>query len=76
MKICAVIVTYNRLKDLKKCLKEYDMQEEKIDGIIVVNNNSSDDTKKFLDEWKNESSIMKREVINLKNNIGGSGRIL
>lgn len=48
MKIIAVIVTYNRLALLKKCLQAVAAQSRKPDEIIVVNNGSTDDTEKWL----------------------------
>jgi GT2 family glycosyltransferase len=44
MKIIAVIVTYNRLKLLKKCLQAVQAQTRKPDEIIVINNGSTDRT--------------------------------
>lgn len=73
MKICALIVTYNRINDLKKCLNLYDKQKVSPDYVIVVNNNSNDGTKKFLSEWLNEKSKFNKKVINLEENTGGSG---
>ena len=48
MKIIAVIVTYNRLPLLKKCLRAVAKQSRKPDEIIVINNGSTDDTGKWL----------------------------
>lgn len=48
MKIIAVIVTYNRLTLLKKCLGEVASQSRKPDEIIVINNGSTDETEKWL----------------------------
>lgn len=47
MKIAAVIVTYNRLSDLKHCIRAIRDQTVKPDTIIVVDNGSDDGT----DEW-------------------------
>lgn len=48
MKIIAVIVTYNRLTLLKKCIKAVSGQTRKPDTIIVINNGSTDDTYEWL----------------------------
>lgn len=48
MRIISIIVTHNRLKELKNCLQYIDKQIKKPDKILVVNNNSSDGTKDFL----------------------------
>lgn len=73
MKIDAVIVTYNRLTDLKKCLEKYDEQILNVDSLIVVNNCSNDGTEKFLYDWKNKLTEYKKVVLNLPDNLGGSG---
>lgn len=48
MRIISIIVTHNRLKELKNCLQYIDKQIKKPDKILVVNNNSSDGTEDFL----------------------------
>ena len=48
MKVIAVIVTYNRLHLLKKCLSAVLAQSRKPDTIIVVDNGSTDDTRHWL----------------------------
>lgn len=73
MDIGVVLVTFNRINDLKKALKHYENQQKKPSYIIVVNNNSSDGTEEALEEWKNVNNNIEKYVINLKENIGGSG---
>lgn len=73
MKLGAVIVTFNRLDCLKKCLSAYDNSIENVDVLIVVNNNSSDGTGKYLEDWKKQDSKFERVVLNLEENLGGSG---
>lgn len=51
-KIAAVVVTFNRLELLKKCVESLRNQTHKLDEIIVVNNSSTDGTL----EWLNEQS--------------------
>lgn len=65
MKIIAVIVTYNRLGLLKKCLKAVQEQTRKPDQIIVVNNGSTDDT----EEWLSGQSV----TTYTQENKGGAG---
>lgn len=48
MKIIAVIVTYNRLPLLKKCIQAVQEQTRKPDSIIVINNGSTDGTTEWL----------------------------
>lgn len=66
MKATAVIVTYNRLKDLKVCLAAVKRQTRTPEGIIVVNNGSTDGTKEYL---ASEEGVT---VIN-QENLGGAG---
>ena len=71
--IGVVLVTYNRIEELKKALKNYDNQTYLPNYILVVNNNSTDGTREFLEEWKRNKVKYEKKVINLKENIGGSG---
>src|SRR5574344_877000 len=73
MNICVVITTYNRLDKLKIALSKYTEQTKLPKYIIVVNNNSNDGTKEYLDKWSKTKDKIIRQVINLKENTGGSG---
>ena len=64
-KICALVVTYDRLKQLKNCLEQINNQTYPCD-VFVVNNNKNDDTEKFLKD-NNINHYTTDE------NIGGSG---
>lgn len=68
MKICSVVVTYNRIELLKLTIKKLLEQTIKIDSIIVVDNASTDDTKQYLKSM--EDKIV---PIYLEKNIGGAG---
>jgi GT2 family glycosyltransferase len=48
MKIIAIVVTYNRLHLLKKCIHVIQQQTRKPDEVIVINNGSTDDTESWL----------------------------
>ena len=48
-KILAVIVTYNRVNDLKNCVNSLRRQTYRYFDILVVNNGSIDGTKEYLD---------------------------
>lgn len=48
MNICAVVVTYNRLEELKKCISSLKTQTRKPDSILVINNSSTDGTIEWL----------------------------
>ncbi|GAB3314643.1 hypothetical protein GCM10027299_03060 [Larkinella ripae] len=64
--VAAVVVTYNRLGDLKKCLFSLEQQTRKPDTILVINNGSTDGTA----EWLATQSAL--TVIN-QSNSGGAG---
>lgn len=66
MRICAIIVTYNRLNLLKRCISALIKQTKKIDTIIVVNNDSNDGTTQWLNDQLNIVKIHQA-------NLGGSG---
>jgi rhamnopyranosyl-N-acetylglucosaminyl-diphospho-decaprenol beta-1,3/1,4-galactofuranosyltransferase len=69
MKYSVVIVTYNRLNLLKKCIECVENQSLQASHIIVVNNCSNDGTKEYLDSIKSEQII----ILNSKENVGGAG---
>lgn len=73
MNICVLIVTYNRLEKLKKCLKSYDSQTRLPNKIIVVDNGSNKETKDFLSCWINNKKKYEKVVLTLNENFGGSG---
>lgn len=69
MKVCAVVVTFNRLELLKVTLEKLKNQDRVLDGIIIVNNASTDGTKSYLDSLNDSST----KVYNLEKNLGGAG---
>lgn len=73
MKIEAIIVTFNRLNDLKECLRKYDEQIDKIDSLVVINNCSTDGTKEYLEKWKSINAEYDKKIVHLEENTGGSG---
>lgn len=73
MKILAVVVTYNRIEKLKKTLLAYDAIKRGLDTLVVVNNKSTDGTPEYLSEWKGCKSSFNKSVLNLDENLGGSG---
>ena len=66
MKTIALIVTYNRLADLRKCIFSLRRQTFNEFDILVVNNGSSDGTKEYLDSEKGLMTIH-------QDNLGGAG---
>lgn len=71
--IGVIIVTYNRLEELKIALDRSEKQSLLPDSILIVNNASNDGTKEWLTEWKDTQSTFLKYVINLHHNLGGSG---
>lgn len=71
IKICAVIVTYNRKKELSLNLKQLKLQTYPFDKIIIIDNHGNDDTLEYLKKIDlYDDSI---EYIYLDENIGGAG---
>lgn len=66
--VCAVIVTYNRLKLLKICLDSVLNQNVEISHIVIINNKSTDGTSDYLNGLDNEKLIIK----NMEKNYGGA----
>ncbi|WP_353948976.1 glycosyltransferase family 2 protein [Sporolactobacillus sp. Y61] len=70
-KICAVVVTFNRLDLLKICLNALKKQTRILDEILIIDNHSTDGTTEFLKETYSEDQ--KVEILYLKDNLGGAG---
>ncbi len=68
MKVCAVVVTFNRLELLKLTLGKLFAQNVKLNEIIVVNNASTDGTKEYL---KSIEDLITN--VELTSNLGGAG---
>lgn len=66
IRIAAVVVTYNRIKYLKKCISALQEQTRPLDAIYVIDNGSTDGTKEWLD-LQNDLIVIHQE------NVGGSG---
>lgn len=64
-KVCAIIVTYNRVELLKGAIKSL-FKQTAANDIVVVNNGSTDSTKEYLE------TISGITVIN-QDNLGGAG---
>lgn len=73
MKIGIVIVTYNRLEKLTKCLTAYETQILLPNYILIIDNCSSDGTGRYLDEWAKHTSINHPIIIHCPYNTGGAG---
>lgn len=72
MKICAIVVTYNRKELLYENIESLLNQTYKLNKIIIIDNNSNDGTEKYL----RETGVLQKEVIKyikLPENVGGAG---
>ena len=67
-KIAAVVVTYNRLPLLQKCVKKLEAHTTPCD-ILIVNNASTDGTTEWLGEQRHECFF----ACNTGANLGGAG---
>ncbi|MGO9752456.1 MAG: glycosyltransferase [Solirubrobacteraceae bacterium] len=65
--IVALVVTYNRLSDLRACLDAIRRQTRVVERVLVVDNASTDGTSDFLDQQADVT------VVRLAQNLGGSG---
>lgn len=64
--LLVLIVTYNRLSDLKICVETVRKQTYKYFNILVVNNGSTDGTKEWL--------VQQADIITInQENLGGAG---
>ena len=68
MRVCAVVVTYNRQELLIECLRALKQQTKSLDEILVVDNASTDGTAEFLK--KNYADLA---LLELEQNLGGAG---
>ncbi len=63
MKISVIIVTRNRQSELLHCLGSLVAQSVPLDELIIVDNNSTDDTRKVVNNFKRNTSIPVRYVM-------------
>jgi rhamnopyranosyl-N-acetylglucosaminyl-diphospho-decaprenol beta-1,3/1,4-galactofuranosyltransferase len=69
MTICAIIVTYNRLPLLKRCLQAMLDQTARPERILVIDNASSDGTEAFM---RAQSGTPQLDYVRMPSNEGGS----
>lgn len=69
--VAAVVVTYNRLDDLKKNLEMLRKQTRVPDAVYVINNASTDATTAFLEELSENDNLFRHCL--LEKNAGGAG---
>jgi GT2 family glycosyltransferase len=65
--VCAVVVTYNRLELLTRCLEHLERQSRPADAILVVDNASTDGTAEML------AARPELRTMRLESNLGGAG---
>lgn len=68
LRVCAVVVTFNRCELLRECLAALQQQTRKVDEILVVDNASSDGTLEML-----QRDFSDVRVLALEKNTGGAG---
>lgn len=73
MKIGVVIVTYNRLEKLKKCLDAYEKQSYMPESVLIIDNHSTDGSAEYLDKWAEIPSGFRKIVHHKETNTGGAG---
>lgn len=66
-----LVVTYNRLGKLKKCMECINAQELQPDRVIIINNNSNDGTGEYLDGIGRNNDRL--HIVHMKKNLGGAG---
>jgi len=71
-KVCAILVTYNRLNTLKSALEHVLAQNVPAATIVVVDNNSTDGTYEYLQTINGRDNI---HCIFMNNNTGSAGAI-
>jgi GT2 family glycosyltransferase len=73
MDIGVVIVTHNRKEKLMETLDWFSRQTKSPLYVLIVNNASTDQTAAFLESWQRKKEGFDKIVLNLAENIGGSG---
>jgi rhamnopyranosyl-N-acetylglucosaminyl-diphospho-decaprenol beta-1,3/1,4-galactofuranosyltransferase len=67
-RVCAVVVTYNRVELLRECLTALERQSRPLDLVMVIDNASSDGTPEVV-----RSEHPSVELVQLPDNRGGAG---
>ncbi|MBQ1311283.1 MAG: glycosyltransferase [Blautia sp.] len=65
-----VIVTFNRIALLKKCLQAAFSQTTPYSAVVIVDNSSADGTREYLKSFQKDSRIF---VLTEEKNVGGAG---
>src|SRR3954447_9091811 len=67
-RVCAIVVTYNRVELLRECLTALERQSRPVDRILVIDNDSGDGTPDIV---RTEHPVA--ELVELGENRGGAG---
>lgn len=70
-RVCAVILTFNRVPMLRRCLSAVQQQTRQPDRVLVVDNHSSDDTPEYLRSAASINLLL--EVLRTSENLGPAG---
>lgn len=71
-RVCALVVTYNRLELLKECLAAILAQTRPVNHLLIIDNHSTDGTAAWLADFAAHHSEV-CEVVRLATNEGGAG---
>jgi GT2 family glycosyltransferase len=71
-RVCAIVVTYNRLETLRTAIAHILAQTVPPTEIVIVDNNSTDGTKEYLQTLEGKNSI---HCIYMESNTGSAGAI-
>ena len=71
--ISVIIVTYNRIDELKKTLQLYEEQTLLPHRVFVIDNASKDETADYLEQWKSKNNGLDKIIYRSPTNIGGAG---
>jgi GT2 family glycosyltransferase len=69
MRVCAVVVSFNRMEKLKNCITAIGKQTRQVDQLIVVDNASTDGSDRYIESLRSSTFI----PILLRENLGGAG---
>jgi len=69
MRVCAVVVSFNRLEKLGNCITAIGKQTHQVDHLIVVDNASTDGSDRYIEGLRSPTFT----PVQLRENLGGAG---